>query len=282
MALLASCSSGGIGIGSLPSPTPTLTVTPAPPTATPVPSAGTVNGETIPLAEFSAEVTRYQAAQATPAPEAEAQRVVFDDLVAQILLAQGAAEAGFTLDDAALQARIEALAAQVGGAEQLSAWQQEHGYNQEDFKAALRRASAAAWMRDKIIAAVPLSAPQVHIRQILLYNEEVAQKYADQLQAGADFDALAAQVDPVTGGDIGWFPRNYLAETAVEEAAFSLQAGAASAIIPSQVGYHLLKLLETQPDRPLSPDALQTLQTRALKEWLAQRRQQSTIVSNLN
>ncbi len=282
MLLLASCSSGGIGIGNLPSPTPTLTVTPAPPTATPVPSAGTVNGETIPLAEFSAEVTRYQAAQATPAPEAEAQRVVFDDLVAQILLAQGAAEAGFTLDDAALQARIEALAAQVGGAEQLSAWQQEHGYNQEDFKAALRRASAAAWMRDKIIAAVPLSAPQVHIRQILLYNEEVAQKYADQLQAGADFDALAAQVDPVTGGDIGWFPRNYLAETAVEEAAFSLQAGATSAIIPSQVGYHLLKLLETQPDRPLSPDALQTLQTRALKEWLAQRRQQSTIVSNLN
>lgn len=284
--LLAACTAGnGIGIISAATPTATLTVTPAPPTETPIPAAALVNGEVIPLEEFTAEMARFQSAQTalgqTPA-EADAKRTVLDDLVSQVLLAQGAAEAGYTVEDAALQARIDALSAQIGGADKLSAWQQAHGYSEAAFKVALKRGMAAAWMRDKITSAVPLNAPQVHIRQILLYNEAVAQNYADQLKAGADFDQLAAQVDPVTRGDIGWFPRGYLAEKTVEEAAFSLEAGATSAIIHSEVGYHLLKLLETSPDHPLNPDALLTMQTRALNDWLDNRRQQSTILSQIN
>jgi len=71
---------------------------------------------------------------------------------------------------------------------------------------------------------------------------------------------MAAQVDPVTRGDIGWFPRGYLTEKAVEDAAFSLEAGKYSAIIPGEVGFHIIKTLELQADRPLSPDALLALQ----------------------
>jgi parvulin-like peptidyl-prolyl isomerase len=133
-------------------------------------------------------------------------------------------------------------------------------------------------MRDKITSAVPSTAEQVHVRQILLYNEDVANNYYNQLQAGADFDQLAAQVDPVTRGDIGWFPRGYLTEKAVEDAAFSLEAGKYSVVIPGEVGFHIIKTLELQAGRPLSPDALLVLQNRALIDWLASRRQQSSIV----
>jgi peptidyl-prolyl cis-trans isomerase C len=281
-ALLAACSKGGAGFSVFASPTPVPpTGTPVPPTPTPVPAAATVNGEAITLDEFNAELNRYKAAQAAlgnTVSDQDASRTVLNDLVSQVLLSQGAAEAGFVVDAATLQARIDALTAQVGGAEALKAWINAHGYTEESFRVALKRAAAAAWMRDKIISSVPSTAEQVHVRQILLYNEEVAKSYYSKLQDGADFDELATLVDPVTRGDIGWFPRGYLTEKAVEDAAFSLEAGAYSPIIPSEVGFHIIKLLEKQADRPLTSDALLALQSRALDDWLENRRKQSTIV----
>lgn len=281
--LLAACS-GNNAPGASPTPAPP-TETPLPPTDTPIPPAALVNGEPILRDEFNAEVERYKASQAalgTASSDEEIKRIVLDDLVSQVLLAQGAAEAGFAVDETLLQTRIEALIAQVGGAEALTAWQQAHGYDEAGFRLALRRAIASAWMRDKIISSVPQTAQQVHVRQILLYNEEVAQSYYNQLQAGADFGELAILVDPITRGDIGWFPRGYLASQVVEEAAFSLEVGAVSPIIQSEAGFHILTVLETQADRLLSPDALLALKTRALNTWLAERRQQSEIIVNVN
>lgn len=280
--MLAACSrANGTADAAAITPTPVPpTQTPLPPSETPVALAAIINGEPILLEEFNAEVQRYQTAHSalgTFPSEEETRRIVLDDLISQVLLAQGAAEAGFTLDDSALQMRLEALAAQAGGAEALRAWQQAYGYSEDGFRAALRRAIAAAWMRDKIISSVPHTARQVHVRQILLYNEDVAQSYYKQLQAGANFEELAIRVDPITRGDIGWFPRNYLASKEVEYAAFRLEIGAVSEIIKSEAGYHILKVLEVQDDRPLSPDALLALQNRALSDWLAERRRQSTI-----
>jgi peptidyl-prolyl cis-trans isomerase C len=262
---------------------PTDTPPPSTPTAMLLPLALTVNGEGITLDEFNAELARYQAAQtALGKPTSDQQavaQVIYEELISQLLLAQGAREAGFTLDGPALQARIDALAAKLGGADKLSAWQQAHGYNDESFRVALEREAAAAWMRDKIISAVPSTAEQVHVRQILLYNQADAQTYWDRLQTGAKFDTIAAQVDPLTRGDIGWIPRGYLSEKPVEDAAFALEPNTYSAVVQDKVGFHILELIERQADRPLSPDQKLTLQTRALDEWLANRRQQSTASS---
>ena len=84
----------------------------------------------------------------------------------------------------------------------------------------------------------------------------------------------------MTRGDIGWFPKGYLPEKAVEDAAFSLEVGAYSPIISGEVGFHIIKLLERQPARALSPDARTTLQTHALEDWLASHRKQSSIEMN--
>jgi parvulin-like peptidyl-prolyl isomerase len=251
------------------------------PTVTPVPMAVTINGEGISQAEFDAELARYQQAEAelgaSSTPE-DAAQAVLDEFIDQVLLAQGAATSGYTVDDATLQARLDALAAQVGGVEALTAWQAANGYSEADFRSALRRQMTAAWMRDQVIEAVPLTAEQVHVRQILFYNLEEAQNVSTLLQAGGDFDTIAAQYDPLTRGELGWFPRGYLDEPAIEEAAFALQPGEYSAVVESSVGFHILYLLERDPARPLSPDALQTLQKHALQDWLTQHRDESTIV----
>src|SRR5512135_39850 len=97
---------------------PTVTSKPSTPsptsTATPIPLALSVNGEGITLPEFEAELARYQQAQSalgnTISPEAAA-KTVSDEIVDEFLLAQGAAEKGYQVDDAMLQVRIDALAA---------------------------------------------------------------------------------------------------------------------------------------------------------------------------
>jgi hypothetical protein len=138
------------------SPTPALpTQTPVPPTPTPPPLAAIVNGEWITEEEFQAEVDRYQAAvQAAETSLDDAARVVLDDLIAQVLLAQAARKDGFEITEADLESRLEALASEVGGMDALAAWQSEHNYTGDSFRSALKRAAEAAWMRDKIIAAV--------------------------------------------------------------------------------------------------------------------------------
>jgi parvulin-like peptidyl-prolyl isomerase len=264
-----------------PTLTPTVTLTPEPPTATPVPLALSVNGEGISLAEFGAEVARFTKAQEAlgkTVPSAKATSAVIEDITAQLLLAQGARANGFTLDDNSLQTRIDSLAAQIGGVENLSRWQADHGYNEQTFRSALRRVAEAAWMRDKIISEVPSTAEQVHVQQILLYNEATAQNFLTQLNDGADFDELAFKADQVTRGDLGWIPRGYLLNKNIEEAAFNLAIGEHSDMITTDVGFHILRILERDPNRTLSPDAYLALQELALKNWIEQQRQQANIV----
>jgi len=134
-------------------------------------------------------------------------------------------------------------------------------------------------MRDKVTASVPATAEQVHVKQILLYNASDAQQALGYLQAGWTFPDLAAQYDPIAKGELGWFPRGYLPEQAIEEAAFALQPGQYSTVIQDGTGYHILYLVERDPARQLSPDALLTLQAKALQDWLTQRRSESTIVT---
>lgn len=278
--LLGLCACGAT-IGSSPTPGPTIspTVTPTP-TATPIPPAVIVNGEEISQAEFDTELARYQQSQTgmgnTVSTET-ARQTVMKDTVDTLLLAQGASTYGYTVDDATLQSRIDKLTSQVGGAGALKAWEAAHSYTDVDFRSELRRQIAAAWMRNRVTASVPANADQVHVKQILLYNANDAQLALGDLQTGTTFDDLAAQYDPVTKGDLGWFPRGYLPDPAIETAAFALQPGQYSAIIQDETGYHILYLVERDPARPLSPDALLTLQASALQDWLAQRRKESTI-----
>ena len=270
---------GSFGTSNTPTPSGP-TPTPIPPTPTPPPSAAVVNGEYITIAEFEAELARYKAAQTALGlsfTDEDANKTVLEDMIAQVLLSQAAREENFAVTDADLQARIDALASQLGSADALSQWQSAHGYDDTSFRVALKRSIESAWMRDKIIAGVPTSVEQIHLRQILTYNETDAQTALQELSTGADFDELAAQYDPVTGGELGWVPQGYLLDANADEAVFALQAGEVSDVIPTEAGFHIFKAVE-RAEHPLSPDALLAMQELALKKWIADQREKSNIV----
>jgi parvulin-like peptidyl-prolyl isomerase len=262
-------------------PTPSVpSATPEPPTPTPPPSAAVVNGEYITIAEFEAELVRFKAAQTALGltfTDEDANKAVLEDMVAQVLLSQAARKENFAVTEADLQLRIDALVSQLGSVDALTQWQSAHGYDDASFRVALKRSIEAAWMRDKIIAAVPTSTEQIHLRQILTYNEADAQTALQELSAGTDFDELAVRYDPVTGGELGWVPQGYLLDANADQAVFALQAGEVSGIVATEAGFHIFKAIE-RADHVLSPDALLAAQETALKQWLAEQREQGDIV----
>lgn len=274
---LSACAS----FGNSSTPTPSIpTSTPVPPTATPPPSAAIVNGEYILISEFQAELARYKAAQTSLGlsfTDEDANKAVLEDLIAQYLLAQGAREQNFQVTEADLKSRLDALANQIGGADALKQWQSAHGYDEASFQISLKRSIESAWMRDKIIADVPVSAEQVHLRQILTYNESDALDALNQLKGGADFNELAALYDPVTLGELGWIPRGYLLDAKADEAVFALQVDQYSEVIATDAGYHIFKVIE-RGEHQLSPDAYLMMQEQALQKWLADKRSSSEII----
>lgn len=260
-------------VSDTPQPTPTFTPTPEP-------LALMVNGEGVPLAEYEAQLVQIAAAVEstgkTRTPE-EQRQLALDELINQTLMAQVAREGGFALNETDLQLRIDSLATQLGGQAALEAWITANGYTPVSFRTALARAAASAWQRDQVIATVSESAEQVRAQQILVRDAEVAARLHQQLENGSDFAALAVQYDPITGGVLGWFPRGYLIQSAVEEAAFALQPGEFSPVIETDFGYHIVYVLERDDDRILSVDARTTLQHKVLAAWLETLRESSRI-----
>jgi peptidyl-prolyl cis-trans isomerase C len=118
---------------------------------------------------------------------------------------------------------------------------------------------------------------QIHVRQILTYNETDATYALTQLKNGTDFDELAALYDPITLGELGWVPRGYLLDANADDAVFALQPGAYSDVISTEAGFHIFKALEREK-HVLSPDALLNVQGQAVQDWIAAERANSDIV----
>lgn len=250
------------------------------PTPIEIPAAVLVNGDSIPLSYYQNEVLRYrdsQTNQANPTPDAEIQQIVLDYLVDQQLLVQAAHQSGYTLDEQAVQTRIDQLVTELGSGGALTHWMESNHYDDAEFRLSLLLAAEAAWQRDQIIQAVPEAVEQVRARQIFAVTQAGADRALNSLNAGGDFDKMAWEYSPDSGGELGWFPRGYLLYPEVEEAAFSLTPGSYSGVIQSSIGYHILLVLEHEESHPLTTDARVALQTKALEDWLAQAKDEAVI-----
>jgi len=259
---------------------PVPTNTPFIPSPTPEPLAAVVNGERLLLADYEAEVERYVLTMGVESSQtlAETQQLaILDQMIDETLLIQAAVEAGYELTDEEFEQRLRGLEEAAGGADALNGWMEANGYTAETFAASLRRSITAAWQRDQIIGQVPESNEQVHARQILVRDGELASDILGDLRSGADFATLAFRYDPLTGGELGWFPRGFLLVPEIEEAAFALQPGETSEIISTTYGYHILEVIERDEQRPLEPGALKTLQRQEIENWLKERREQGQI-----
>ncbi|HBG59689.1 MAG TPA: peptidylprolyl isomerase [Anaerolineaceae bacterium] len=259
------------------SPTPSASPTPTP---LMVPAAAIVNGEVIPLSYFEHEVQRYKASFSegeTLPSDAEISEHVLDTLIEQQLLSQAARASGYTFTDQMLEEKIAELLAELGSGSALTSWMQANFYDDAEFRMALRLGSEAAWQRDQIAASIPDAVEQVRARQIFTRTAAEAQYALNSLNSGVSFDELAWRYSPDTGGELGWFPRGYLLFPAIEEAAFSLPVGVHSEIIQTDIGYHIIEVMDHVDSYPLTTDAKLGLQAKALADWLQAKRADAQI-----
>ena len=97
---------------------------------------------------------------------------------------------------------------------------------------------------------------EVHALQIVVRTEEEAQRILEQLKGGESFRELARRYsiapEGKRGGDLGFFAHGVMPDI-FDEHCFGLKPGSTSAIIPSDYGYHIFKVLELRPAglRPL-------------------------------
>lgn len=256
-----------------------------PPTATPEPElAARVNGERITLADYERELERYRASLEAqgidPSSEEgqeklnEARVQILDVMIEQVLIQQAAQEVGVAVTDAEIDQYMDDMAAEAGGEEAFRSKLEGWGETLEGARREVRTQLIGMAMTERVVSEIPQSAEQVHARHVLVDTADEARRIHAQLEAGADFAALAKAHSQDTstrdnGGDLGYFPRGILVASAVEEAAFSLQPGQFSDVITSTLGYHIVQVVERDPDRPISPENEQLLREQAVQDWIA-------------
>jgi parvulin-like peptidyl-prolyl isomerase len=262
-----------------------------PATATSEPLAALVNGQSISLAAYERQVERYStsmvaAGQALDTPEGqqtlvEGRQWVLDMMIEQKLIEQQAEQAGLVIADSDLDTTITTLRADIGDAA-FDQWLADEGMSLEEMRERLRGDMIATQMANRIAESVLGQADHVHARHIVVGTAEEAQRILDQLQAGADFATLARTYsqDSSTrdlGGDLGFFPQGVLTSKEVEAAAFALQPGQTSDVITSDLGYHIVQVVERANGRDIEQENLRLLRDQAVRSWLDQLRASADI-----
>src|SRR4029077_571888 len=89
------------------------------------------------------------------------------------------------------------------------------------------------------------SGEEVHVKQILVHDESVANDIEKKLHAGSSFEELSGQYslapNAKKGGEIGYVSRGELPKM-FEDEIFALKPGSVSAIIRTDDSFHIFKL----------------------------------------
>lgn len=130
------------------------------------------------------------------------------------------------------------------------------------------------------------SAEQVQASHILVDTKDLADSIYQQVtHEGADFAQIAKDqsVDSGTapnGGDLGWFTKGQMVD-AFEEAAFNTPPGQISQPVQTEFGWHIIKVVDHVSDRAMTDEQINQVKTAATDDWLAGRKAELDIESEI-
>ncbi len=132
---------------------------------------------------------------------------------------------------------------------------------------------------------------QIRLAHILVRSRAEADRALARIREGTPFENVAATVSidqtAAMGGDLGYMRRGEMVHE-LEEAAFALKVGEVSDVIPSNYGYHIIKVLDRHPGagqpsfdskRAAVLNFLTSQRRRqAFDEWLVELEERATVV----
>ena len=109
----------------------------------------------------------------------------------------------------------------------------------------------------------------------------LAESLIARLELGESFDYLVDLYsdDPTAEfnqGDLGWFAKGRMVP-AFEEAAFALAVNETSAPVETEFGYHLIQVTDSDPNAPISADALESVIDEYFRNWLVEQQAAANI-----
>ncbi len=266
----------------------------AAPAVTPSDAVAQVNGISIPLAEFQRQAfdtQSYHVEQGGIDPNTEEgqqkllffRRQVLRDMIDQALIEQAATSMGIAVSDEELATETKKLIEEVGGQAAFARKLAETNTSKDAWMAMERAAMLGRRVLDEVTADLADTAEFVHARQIFCQSEADCQQALDRLAAGEDFGDLAAEVseDGSTkdrGGDLDWITRGSLLSPELEDVVFGLQVGERSAVVRSDLGYHIVEVLDRDQARKLNEEQQFALKEKRVLEWLGEQRAAAEIV----
>ncbi|MDI7277417.1 MAG: peptidylprolyl isomerase [Anaerolineae bacterium] len=284
-----------MGLGGCRAPDSRILTRAAPTSARSGPSsdlAAVVNGQGIPLDRYQAQLqialASYAEGSGLDPESAEGQAAlaalkvqVLEWMIDQVLIDQAAARAGITVDEAQVEAEVERIRSHNPSG--FADWLRENGLTEASFRSQVRSDLLGAAMRERVTADIASTAEQVHLRQIVVESEGKARTLLEQLRAGSvpfEDAARAHSIDESSrdgGGDLGFLPRGVLPQS-VESAAFGLEPGEIAGPIRSDLGWHLIQLVERDAAREVPPELLAALRQEAFMKWLEGERERAQVL----
>ena len=249
--------------------------------ARPVNAAALVNNQPVSLQEFEAQVALATSAlsqqQSFDAQTAEGKaallqlrRQILDSMIDQVLIEQAAAREGVVVPMEKVDAEMARL---IGDdAAKFDEWLKANEMTRESFKAQLQRQLLSAAFQEHIVGSLPPEVEQVHARHILVASEAEALDILIKLRAGEGFAALAKEysqdrASKDEGGDLSFFPRGIM-PAEIELVAFALNPGQVSGIVKSDFGYHVIEVVEKDPNRKVADEMLAVWRQNKFMGWL--------------
>ena len=207
------------------------------------PAAAVVDGHSIPMKAYQArlQVSRHRdpfngipEAIPSPAPSQRLQDFTIEQLVREEIVRQEAEKRGITVEDHAVQARLDALRSKAGTSA-FNAALSRNGFTAESFGAYQR-------------------APLTVVALIHAMAGDRARSAAGELKSGATFASVAARWSDDTGtfargGDAGWLRPADIPEPPLAAAVESLATGAVSGIVQTNRGFTIATVLERRNDQ---------------------------------
>lgn len=258
---------------------------PPPPPPDPAEVVARVGGTEITRGEVEqlilSEVARSREREATDA----IRRGALETVVGNVLMVRAAEARGMAVPAERLAEDLEGVRSQFARDEQFQAYLERNGLTEDELETKTRHRLLAAAYADAIVGdPTPdeatlreiyearrdtLMKPEaLHARQILARvkrkgdpdeNHRVARGNADtarrRLLDGDDWKAVAAELstgpNKLNAGDMGWFERGrWMPEW--EEVVYALPDGELSEVFQTQLGYHVVQILERRLPQPQS------------------------------
>lgn len=235
-----------------------------------------VNGVPISREQFDKALSR--SFNPNVADSSALERQVLENLIQQVLIEQAAPSLGISVTDADVEAEMVQLKSLVTD---WNAYLNQNGFTEADMLAAQREQLLTRAVLNALVRPYLGDIEQVNARHILVQDLPTAEEVLRRLQAGEDFAALAAQysIDSTSkerGGSLGWFTRNELFQTNLEDIAFTLNAGQMAGPIQTDLGYHIIQVME-KAARPIEAERLPMLQETVYYRWLEEQEANANI-----